>query len=571
MTRIDKENSSIGRSPRRTFIKAASAGALSTAIAGCGSSDDTTDTSTLGTGDSSDTTSDGEFVPVEFKLRTFPKSSLQLIHQGGRIVFRQWEEKLGVNIEFTPTPIPEAVDRLVNGDYTVFTNGWGAGPERLDPSSYLSDFHSETGGISPKYNNSEYDEVVEKVQTTPDQNERQKFVYQCQEILADDQPVIFLYHDDDLAIRNDSNFSGWTEVPGGHVYGHQFNVRNVRPKGDRTHLVYAVEQYPPTLNPFAISTNVADFASSFIYSRLFRIGPDKKPHAWAAESFEFSDATTVDVTVRDNITFHDGEQLTPEDVKFTVEAYQEFDVPSQSAVYSPIESVKLKQGNIARFNLTKPLASFISVNLTQLNILPQHIWEGATDEHGLEHPKEWQNPDLTGSAPLKIEQVEQEDKIIYSRHDGHPADVAIDRFIWQNYGGTSAAYGDVAKGVADYMERTIQPTQFDRAKQDSNLSAVAAPSHGFQTIYLNPNRPPFDDSEVRRAFAHATNKQEVIDVVYGGRGDIAKSPIAPVNEYWYNPDAPDYTGGKSKARSILKNKGFKLENGQLMMPKSIAE
>ena len=64
-----------------------------------------------------------------------------------------------------------------------------------------------------------------------------------------------------------------------------------------------------------------------IYDRLLQVGPDSGIEPWAATAIKAVDSTTVDITLREGMTFHDGQPVTPADVKFTFDYHKQWKAP----------------------------------------------------------------------------------------------------------------------------------------------------------------------------------------------------------------------------------------------------
>jgi peptide/nickel transport system substrate-binding protein len=106
-------------------------------------------------------------------------------------------------------------------------------------------------------------------------------------------------------------------------------------------------------------------------------------------------------------------------------------------------------------------------------------------------------------------------------------------------------------------------------------SAVTA-----RTIYfgIKTNRGVLADARVRQALNHAVNKQEIIDTILGGRGQVANSPIAPLVQF-YDPTIPPYAYDPARAKKLLQEAGVPantslrvgVPTGRYLMDRQIGE
>jgi peptide/nickel transport system substrate-binding protein len=153
-------------------------------------------------------------VRLEMRLQ-FPSDSSNYPRAADMIA--NWLNEVG--IKATPTAVDP--DSLVvatnpNADYDMVIWGWGSDP---DPDFMLSVMTSEQyaeGGWSDSgYSNPTYDELFAKQQMTLDENERQKIVWDMQEMLFNDRPYIVLWYDDVLQAYRSDRFTGFIEYPTG--------------------------------------------------------------------------------------------------------------------------------------------------------------------------------------------------------------------------------------------------------------------------------------------------------------------------------------------------------------------
>jgi len=561
---------------RRKLLAIAGTG-IAGGFAGCQTTDDTS--SSPGTATPTvQTPAEGETVPEdkldEYEQVAFPDSwTYSRAVQGLRLeyaqlVSSQWQAKLGIESEVKTGELGNVFGKWGDGNYDIhWGGGWGGRPDRLDPDTFVNAFHSEFSLNSCGYEKPEYDEIVAQTRATMDREERQGYVYQAQEMLNEDVPVIFMFARNSLATTNEQNWSDYTQQVGGRPYTNVWNWQSITTSGGDSVGVMADTRYPITINPMGIEQSADALAIKFFYDRLIRLDADGNPVAWAASDWNAVDSKTVDVTLREGMTFHDGKPVRPADVKFTIEYMQEWEVPYIASFYEGIDSVELRDGNQIRFNLAEPNAAFVNVSLAQLVILPEHVWSGVTEEHNLDHPSQWADFDMTGSGPYEVVSLEDGDRIVYESYDDHHTDSNLDRMVWNSYGAKSVALGDVERGNASYLE-FLSPPQYERANNSDGMTASRTPAHGWGAIYLNNRRRPLDDKAFRQALYHAVDRELILEIIFSGLADMIHASIPPALEFWNNPDLDPYDGGKQKAREMLFDAGYRWDQqGNLLMPK----
>jgi peptide/nickel transport system substrate-binding protein len=154
---------------------------------------------------------------------------------------------------------------------------------------------------------------------------------------------------------------------------------------------------PRSINPVLAFSETDEDLSILIYSGLTKyengkIIPD------LAKSYTISDDGLIyDFILKDNIYFHDGTQLTTDDIEFTIQKIQDGDIKSPRRVDWASVNVKKINSKEIQFILKQPYAPFLSN--TVVGILPKHIWKNLNTDQFIFNEK---NLEPIGSGPYKI-------------------------------------------------------------------------------------------------------------------------------------------------------------------------
>jgi peptide/nickel transport system substrate-binding protein len=151
-------------------------------------------------------------VKLEFRLQYASDSS-----NYPRIadLMSEWFRQVGIKVNVEAVD-PDSLTAAITptGDYDLAIWGWGSDP---DPDFMLSVMTSEQfveGGWSDSgYSNPEYDQLYLDQQTVIDRDERQKIVWQMQEMIFNDIPYVILYYDDGLEAYRTDRFTGFIDSP----------------------------------------------------------------------------------------------------------------------------------------------------------------------------------------------------------------------------------------------------------------------------------------------------------------------------------------------------------------------
>jgi len=534
-------------------------------IAACSNKDDTTSTD----GD----VEMGDPVP-ELSLMTSLPEDNQTNYEAAGDIGDAWKE-LGIDVNVEPIDFNAKSDRLRSDsqDFDAFIHGWSGRIDRIDPDMYIyAIFHSsnaEPGGNNfTGYTVDAYDQLAEAQRNEMDPDKRKEIIFEAQEMLADDVPMIPLFFVDLVFAYNNERFDDFTVMAGEGIFN-EWMPMEVQPLTDDKTLRIASTQDLNSLNPFAATTVYEWRNLRLIYDKLLRLSPSAEPQGAAASDWEVIDDTTVEVTLRDGMTFHDGEPVTVEDVKFSYDYFIEHEAGYFIAFLDPIESTEITGDNTVQFNLKEPYAPFVNVTLTQIPILPKHLWENLLEEEGINHPEEYTNENPIGSGPFVFEGWRRGEDLRTTTFEDFYLDIAIDGYSYDIYGQDEAVMTALETGSADVNAEEFIPANIERAQEFDFLTVEEVPSIGFQYLSFNARRAPFSDKAFRQALAYTVDYSTIVDVYLDGYGleGGAGLVISPANEFWHHPDVDRATYDLEKAREILKEAGYTWdEDGKLRMP-----
>lgn len=114
----------------------------------------------------------------------------------------QWRQNLGIEVTINPMQATQVNSNRQNGNFVMSIGGWS--PDYNDPMTFLDLFVTNGGNNDSKWSNAEYDQLIADATVETDENARQEMFYQCEQILADEYPVIPTYwRADSYAINRD--------------------------------------------------------------------------------------------------------------------------------------------------------------------------------------------------------------------------------------------------------------------------------------------------------------------------------------------------------------------------------
>ncbi len=265
-----------------------------------------------------------------------------------------------------------------------------------------------------------------------------------------------------------------------------------------------------------------------------------------AKSWEFVEPTVMEMQLQEGVTFHEGQEFTAEDVKWTIEYVKNPDTGSPNAsIVDQIDTVEVVDPLTVRFNLKRPWPA-LPQNLTTIQIYSQT----ATPESIAEKPN--------GTGPFMWQEWLPGDRITVVKNpnywiEGQPY---LDEIVFRPIKEKSTSLSVMETGDADVL---FTPELKDKAIIDGNENLRSVPSllndSGY-ILYMNHNRAPMSDQNIRLAVSHSLDRRTFFEAFLSGQGAKNTSPWA--DSHWaYNPandDAFEYD--LDGARAYLEAAGY---------------
>jgi len=315
---------------------------------------------------------------------------------------------------------------------------------------------------------------------------------------------------------------------------------------------------PYAVNPILGQANPVDRdLAALIFTGLTRVNDRGEILPDLAERWQISeDGITYTFYLRQDVVWHDGAPFTAADIVYTIEAMQSPEFPGPAFLSDLWRTVVVKQVDryVVQFILREPYAPFL--DYTSVGILPAHLLEGVPiaslrESRFNTHP--------IGTGPFRVDHVDAQRMTLVANPDfyrGHPY---LDRIEVLFYPNSASLVSARERGEIQSIAR-VPPELLSQVRQDRELSLYFAPISGYSVIFLNLDRPIFQDREVRQAILYALDRQKLVDDILDGQGIVIHSPILP-QSWAYDPRVPKYEHDLRKARLALDRAGWADEDG----------
>lgn len=340
-------------------------------------------------------------------------------------------------------------------------------------------------------------------------------------------------------------------------------------EGETTVLRIGYGGSPDSLNPGVAVLSEAFTLFELVYDAMYSLNLDGSYSLELAESATPSeDGRVWTFQIREGVTFHDGEPLTAGDIAFSYNFYSQQEDFAFLPVYTEyFETVEAPDDRTLVLTLTEPIPNLES-QLVFLYVLPEHIWSQYMEAGAAE----FENEEMIGSGPFRLVEYRQNEFVhLAAVKDHFLYPPIVDEVVFQTFDNQDALVQAIRAGQVD-MITEMPATAYASLRNDADIEVVTGPplSPTVSDIILNvvseENCPPDDgvcsghpalrDRNVRLALAHATDKQQIIDIVLLGLGEPGLTLIPSALGVWYNDTIEDYPYDVALANQILDDAGY---------------
>jgi peptide/nickel transport system substrate-binding protein len=326
------------------------------------------------------------------------------------------------------------------------------------------------------------------------------------------------------------------------------------PAAAQTRFVFANESPYDTLDPHA-AFDVGRVAVRLnLYDGLYRwLDNPPKLEPWLAESHTVSpDGLTYTFKLRHGAKFHDGAEITAEDVRYSAERILALKQGAASLLATMIApgTTKALDRYTVQFTLTKPAAIFLAVvpevHVVNSALLKKHEKDG-------DWGAAWLTGNDAGSGSYMLTRYDPAIGFVAKRFPGHfmgwgPKYIdEIDfRFVKEDNTRVLGMIKGDYQGTGGYLPND----QVKRLREAPNVKIVEQESMRIMMFQINNQRPPLTDVHVRRAISYAFDYDGFNKDILGGT--VERNPVPIPNNMWGVPrDVKGYSYNLDKAKQEL--------------------
>jgi peptide/nickel transport system substrate-binding protein len=323
---------------------------------------------------------------------------------------------------------------------------------------------------------------------------------------------------------------------------------------------------PDVLDPTLARTFVGRIVFAGLCDKLFDLDEKLNIVPMLATSYAWSpDNKALTLKLRAGVTFHDGEKLDAEAVKFNLERHKTLPGSNRRGELAPVTSVDVVDAQTVRLNLSAPFAPLLAMLTDRAGMMMSPKAAKAEGEKFGARP--------VCSGPYRFVERVAQDRIVLERYPGYwnKGAVHFDRVVYLPIVDATVRLANLRAGQLDLIER-MAPSDVPSLKNDARFKVEKTVEIGYQGITINVGKSDEakhtalgHDPRVREAFELSLDRDGIVQVAMDGEAQPGNQWVAPTNS-WYAKNVPIPRRDVAKAKSLLAAAGVPNPSVTLMTP-----
>jgi len=275
------------------------------------------------------------------------------------------------------------------------------------------------------------------------------------------------------------------------------------------------------------------------------------------------DQKSITFTLRQGVTFHDGEPFDAEAVKYNIERKLTLPESRRKAEISEVSGVDVIDPHTVRLNLSKPFAPLLAQLADRAGMMVSPKAAKAAGTGFANHP--------VCAGPYKFVERVAQDRIVLERFANYwnKDRFFLDKVIYQPITDATVRLANLQGGTLDMIER-LAATDIDQARKDTRLKTAEVTGLAYQGITINIANGPrsqgvLHDPRLREALELSIDRDALNQVVFNGAYRTGNQPMPPGNPY-YAGSVPIPARDVAKAKQLLAAAGQPSPTIDMMVP-----
>ncbi len=328
-------------------------------------------------------------------------------------------------------------------------------------------------------------------------------------------------------------------------------------------LNYGTDTWPAGFDPHTISAHAATRVFNQVYETLIGFNDDMSFRPLLAESWETPDDVTYVFTLREGVMFHNGREMTAEDVKYSFdrvlgnsEAGDIGALGNSASYYAGIASIEVLDTYSIQFTLAEPNAAFMSTLTSSYGAI---VCKEVVDENDGSLST---IASMSGTGPFMYSESVVDNYITLVKNpnywmDGAPSLDTINYYLMAD---ESTRFSALQTGEINLT--TLSAMNLSDAQSDENIAVISYQSNDYTFLGFNLSREALQDQNVRQAMSLAIDRAAIIDYVYNGEA-VPTTFVPPAMGRWTwdaVSESPLYTQNIDEAKALMEAAGYSEDN-----------
>ncbi|WP_175614685.1 peptide-binding protein [Piscibacillus halophilus] len=347
--------------------------------------------------------------------------------------------------------------------------------------------------------------------------------------------------------------------------------------------------FNPIFYQEAYEANILDFTHEGLVSQNDSLEfIPSLAHDWEINE----DQTEITLYLEEDVTWHDGEDFTADDVVFTyttiaspgyveaggirteyvtpLEGYEEFNAGETEE----FAGVTAEDDHTVTFHFAEPNVN--PLYYVGFPIIPEHVFADVAIEDMPTHEATLDPGKVIGTGPFAFTDMVEREEYVLTRHDDYwQGQPYLEKITWQIVD-QSVITSLLETGDIDFVADPsgVPAADYEMVEGYDNVELIEQPDFGYQIMGFKLNyrteedveagtidpdnwveNPDVADQQVRQAIAYAIDRQGLVDGLLYGRGSVINAPIA--QQFWaYTEDVPQYEHSTDEAEALLDDAGY---------------
>jgi peptide/nickel transport system substrate-binding protein len=323
---------------------------------------------------------------------------------------------------------------------------------------------------------------------------------------------------------------------------------------------------PDILDPTMARTFVGRIVFAGLCDKLFDLDEKLNVVPQLATSHQWSaDNKSLTIKLREGVTFHDGEKMDAQAVKYNLERHKNMKGSNRRGELAVVSSIDAVDPTTVRINLEAPFAPLLAVltDRSGMMVSPKAA-EAAGEKFGAKP---------VCSGPFRFVERIAQDRIVVERFTNYwnKGQVHFERIVYQPIVDATVRLANLRSGQLDFIER-VAPSDIPNLRNDSRFKIAKIVEIGYQGITINVGKsdlaqknPLGRDPRVREAFELSLDREAIVKVAMEGEAQAGNQWVAPSNRF-YGKSAPLPKRNVERAKQLLKEAGVPNPSFTLMTP-----